>query len=723
MDVIVDILKDIGFRSIGEISYQFSLSIWWHEEKKIQVIVFQLGSKILIRGNKSYFLKSISEEGETWAREIPRLHDYLEAHFPELHISFSHFRDITQTLAASQIDRKLSAQTPSIQAPTVQMLSRLQQTLRERQRDLQSTETFLEFQSDRTGMLGSNETKRANDMRREIATVEDRIAETQERLKLFSHLQKEYVAKGSAACFMFSLSSNLHLTDTPSEFQDSLIEVVKELEDAHRYQVTQKLHGGKLNIQVDEATEPALVWIEEWLGGGLSPKQLGKLAPEFSILNESSNKLLMVTPNEDIQIEGHVKESRKRMAAHVVSSLIGRLDIEEQLNSKLREPSVEAYPANLGLIMRGAKVTDAEFLFPLAKQVNGYISGSTGSGKSYLGRVIVEEATKYKSLKILVLDPRNQAAGLLVPEDRDSVLSMYSAFGMKASDSRGFDFDYFAPGQSLGNQLPSDLSRLGYGRSIVSFKGMDDSERCETFCDILDSVFESYTDEESEKVELLIVIEEAQRFTKKRVDEKAKKSGERAENTLDKIAREIRKYGGCIIILSQTIRDFSYDSASIRQNTNTKFFMHNSDREVDYAANYIGDGKEIIKLTPGTVIVYDSSFGAVKVKVRPPLSKVWEFNAHDTARIVSDEEKSSRVLSADASKLLESIRSAYAESGRGLNLSEASKRSGITSKRALQTLLDELELGGFVRTRKLAQRGQPRIIEPISSESVDEIVD
>lgn len=172
MDVIVDILKDIGFRSIGEISYQFSLSIWWHEEKKIQVIVFQLGSKILIRGNKSYFLKSISEEGETWAREIPRLHDYLEAHFPELHISFSHFRDITQTLAASQIDRKLSAQTPSIQAPTVQMLSRLQQTLHERQRDLQSTETFLEFQSDRTGMLYSNETKRANDMRREIGRAE-----------------------------------------------------------------------------------------------------------------------------------------------------------------------------------------------------------------------------------------------------------------------------------------------------------------------------------------------------------------------------------------------------------------------------------------------------------------------------------------------------------------------------------------------------------------------
>lgn len=248
-------------------------------------------------------------------------------------------------------------------------------------------------------------------------------------------------------------------------------------------------------------------------------------------------------------------------------------------------------------------------------------------------------------------------------------------------------------------------------------------ERCKKFCEILDAVFESYTDEESEKIELLIVIEEAQRFTKKRVDEKAKKLGERAENTLDKIAREIRKYGGCVIILSQTIRDFSYDSASIRQNTNTKFFMHNSDREVDYAANYIGNGKEIIKLTPGTVIVYDASYGAVKVKVRPPLSKVWELNANDTARIVSSEEKSSRILSADASKLLESIRDAYAESGRGLNLTEASECSGITSKRALQTLLDELERSRFIRTRKLAQRGQPRIIELISSERADETMD
>ena len=79
---------------------------------------------------------------------------------------------------------------------------------------------------------------------------------------------------------------------------------------------------------------------------------------------------------------------------------------------------------------------------PLTQVVHGYISGTTGSGKSFLARAIVEEASQYKPLNILILDPRNQFVGLLVPENRPQILGQYSEFGMDANRARGFAFDY-----------------------------------------------------------------------------------------------------------------------------------------------------------------------------------------------------------------------------------------------------------------------------------------
>src|SRR5205823_5498982 len=85
-------------------------------------------------------------------------------------------------------------------------------------------------------------------------------------------------------------------------------------------------------------------------------------------------------------------------------------------------------------------------------------SGTTGSGKSYLARAIVEEASKHKELNVLVLDPRNQFVGLLVPEDRPQILHHYGDFGMSAAQARGFAFSYFAPALPFVSPLPRKRS-------------------------------------------------------------------------------------------------------------------------------------------------------------------------------------------------------------------------------------------------------------------------
>lgn len=178
-------------------------------------------------------------------------------------------------------------------------------------------------------------------------------------------------------------------------------------------------------------------------------------------------------------------------------------------------------PLRLGRLMRGGAITGDECVLPLLGANHIYASGTTGSGKSYLGRVMVEEAANYQDLSVLILDPRNQSAGLLTPEDRADILALYPGFGLAQVMARGFRFTYVSPGQKIG-AMTDDLGSLGAGCHIVSFKGLDDAQRCDLFADILDAVFARCAECESEQVRLLVVIEEAHRFIKKRVDGSAK---------------------------------------------------------------------------------------------------------------------------------------------------------------------------------------------------------
>jgi len=73
-------------------------------------------------------------------------------------------------------------------------------------------------------------------------------------------------------------------------------------------------------------------------------------------------------------------------------------------------------------------------------------------------------------------------------------------------------------------------------------------------------------------------------------------------------------------------------------------------------------------------------------KVRPPLSKVWDFSERDTRNLLTSEEKPLAVLSANAKELLANIRQHYDDNGCGLNVSSAGVLLRITSKRQLQQL-------------------------------------
>src|SRR5262249_47614693 len=130
-------LRQDGFELIGSLDYRLRLSVWWAPSpaRLLQVLVLSLGDAALIRADKTYHLKSVSTEGETWARDIGRLHDYLEGHFPELRISFSHFRDVPPGLAMKEVRRRAAAEAPAHPIPTVQEIAALQARKQAGERD------------------------------------------------------------------------------------------------------------------------------------------------------------------------------------------------------------------------------------------------------------------------------------------------------------------------------------------------------------------------------------------------------------------------------------------------------------------------------------------------------------------------------------------------------------------------------------------------------------
>jgi len=529
---------------------------------------------------------------------------------------------------------------------------------------------------------------------------------------MFEELQRKYVREGSAASLTFSVCSSAHVSTSAGEFADSVNAVVKELDDANRFHVMQKLGQGRLNIQVALAEDPAWNWVVEWSGGALSPRQLQRLEGDFTHVRDRAEEQLMVTPDADIVVDGQVKEEQKLLGARVLGSLLRRVDQPDDRQFEERQIEPQHLPARIGLLAPNGRLA-GECLIPLSKLEHVAVSGSTGAGKSVFVRVLVEEAAGQK-VSVLLLDPRNQGAGLLVPEDREELLALYPAFKLPRSQARSFAFSYFAPGEAVGSAIPSDLDALARNLNVVSFKALSEEERCLLFARIFDAVFLACAKEESPSLRLLIAVEEAQLFTKRRVGPEAKEAGARAENALDRIIREGRKYGICVVVASQSIRDFSHDVASIRQNTNTKVFFRNADREVEYANDFLGDGRKIIGLLPGTCVLHNASLGVLTVKIRPPFSKLWEFSSADTRKLLQPEFRAT-TLGGEAQRLLAVVREHHRRAGAGPNLSELGDQVRITSKRRLMEVLAELEGAGVVRTKKLRLRGQPRIVEPVAS--------
>ena len=77
-------------------------------------------------------------------------------------------------------------------------------------------------------------------------------------------------------------------------------------------------------------------------------------------------------------------------------------------------------------------------------------------------------------------------------------------------------------------------------------------------------------------------------------------------------------------------------------------------------------------------------------------------------------------LSHRAQLLLAVVREHQGTTGRGLTLAQAAGRLGISSKRMMQQLVDELERSRMAKTHRVSGQGQPRVIEIVESADADQ---
>jgi len=229
------------------------------------------------------------------------------------------------------------------------------------------------------------------------------------------------------------------------------------------------------------------------------------------------------------------------------------------------------------------------------------IAGATGSGKTVTGQVMVEEALD-KGANVIVLDPTAQWTGYLRENEDPQMTELYDKYGLSESDARAYDGNIRAvePGEEI--DITPYLEQDEDGQIIIFSLHKLDSKNIDEFANkTIQQIFEANLPERN-GLETVIVYDEVHRLL-----EKFGGNGEGLKQ-LERGAREFRKWGVGMVLLSQVISDFS---GEIRANIGTTVQMRTQyDDDLDRIKNKFGldTVKSIAKAEVGSGMLQSSDY-------------------------------------------------------------------------------------------------------------------
>ncbi|MFH1788096.1 MAG: DUF87 domain-containing protein [Candidatus Altiarchaeota archaeon] len=255
-------------------------------------------------------------------------------------------------------------------------------------------------------------------------------------------------------------------------------------------------------------------------------------------------------------------------------------------------------------------------------QTHTLIAGATGCGKTVAAQVMIEEAL-LRDVAVIVFDPTAQWTGFLRPNQSRGMLNLYSIFQMKSSDARAFNGNVYV---------------LSNPRQHIDIKKYINPGEITVFClhklspDQIDmlvettvkDVFMAHLDE-STRCRVLIVYDEVHRLLPKFGG-----SG-RGFIQIERAAREFRKWGVGLVLISQVLSDFV---GEIKANIGTEIQMRTRyERDLERIRMKYGEDtmKSVVKANVGTGMLQNAEYNQGRpyfVSFRPLL--------HDHHRLSDD---------------------------------------------------------------------------------------
>jgi hypothetical protein len=249
-------------------------------------------------------------------------------------------------------------------------------------------------------------------------------------------------------------------------------------------------------------------------------------------------------------------------------------------------------------------------------------AGGTGSGKTVSAMVTSEELLK-RNIPIIVFDPTAQWTGFIRSCRDEEMFKLYPHFGLKKEDARAFPTNiilvtdpnmelnlgrYMKPGEMtvfVMNRLPAGELDNFVRRTIQSIFDMNLPE--------------------SKKLKLLLVYDEVHRLL-------PKYGGKGGYIALERGAREFRKWGVGLFMISQVLMDFR---GAIRANIGTEIQLRTKYEgdinrvKTKYGADYAA---RVTKLMIGTGLTQNPEYNDGK-----PWFLSFRPLTHDTHRLTDEE--------------------------------------------------------------------------------------
>ena len=259
-----------------------------------------------------------------------------------------------------------------------------------------------------------------------------------------------------------------------------------------------------------------------------------------------------------------------------------------------------------------AETPKVAYLDPDDLTTHALVAGSTGSGKSVTASVIVEEVLKL-NIPVIIFDPTSQWTGFVKQLKDPDIMKHYREFGLKPEDARSFRgliYSVKDPNIDLDFKKYMNPGEL----TIFNLSYLKPGEYDQAVLHIVDKIFKMSWPE-SGSLKMLLVFDEVHRLLEKY-------GGKGGYVALEKGAREFRKWGIGLIMVSQVSTDFK---EAVAGNIMTEIQLNTKSMDdIKRIANKYGPeySSKISRMGIGVAMIQNSKYNNGKpwfVQFRPPL--------------------------------------------------------------------------------------------------------